>query len=65
MKFHSIRFASALAILAIPTTAIVAMSTTALAQTPLLATSGCAKPAMPDATKKAIEASAPRPQRGY
>lgn len=57
MKFHSIRFASALAIFA--------MSTTALAQIPLLATSGCAKPAMPDAPKKAIEAPAPRPQRGY
>ena len=49
MKFYSINFAVGLVIAA-------AISTTALAQTPPLATSGCAKPAMPDATKKLVAA---------
>ncbi len=50
MKFHSISFVVGFV--------IAALSTTVLSQTPPLATSGCAKPAMPDATKKLVAADA-------
>ena len=51
MKFYSAHFAVGLVLVI-----AAALSTTALAQTPPLATSGCTKPAMPDATKKLVAA---------